>query len=68
MNSEQITSLIRVRVLNCNIDDVVKEDILTGKLGLAFTCLQIYKSIGDEAYLQKVSDILNDIFLNINNH
>ncbi|MBP9719909.1 MAG: hypothetical protein KBD02_01445 [Bacteroides sp.] len=67
MNSEQITSLIRVRVLNCNIDDVVKEDILTGKLGLAFTCLQIYKSIGDEAYLQKVSDILNDIFLNINN-
>ena len=52
MNSEQITSLIRVRVLNCNIDDVVKEDILTGKLGLAFTCLQIYKSIGDEAYLQ----------------
>ena len=62
---KHIISTIENRILTADPKDFILEDILTGKLGLIHSCYHIYKQNKDEKYLNKIIEILEDIFENL---
>ncbi len=59
---DYITGIIHTKILNSDITTIDFEDILIGKLGLAYSCFCIYKVNKDERYLNKVLEIIENIF------
>ena len=62
-----IVTSIQNRILDSNASKIDFEDILIGKLGLAQTCYQLYINQKDTKYLNKIEEILENIFEGINN-
>lgn len=63
---DTIVTTIQNRILDSDIKTIDFEDILIGKLGLAQTCYQLYKSQDDKRYLHKIEVILENIFEGMN--
>lgn len=61
---DTILEAIHKRILSCDVKQMDFEDILIGKLGLAQTSYRLYKVQNDDRYLNKVEEILEDIFEN----
>ncbi len=57
-----IVSIIHEKILNSDSNNIDFEDILIGKLGLAHSCFCIYSVKKDKKYLNKVLQILENIF------
>lgn len=57
-----ILETIHIRILSCDVKQMEFEDILIGKLGLAYTSYLLYKTHNNEQYLNKVQEVLEDIF------
>ena len=57
-----IVTTIQNRILNSDANKIDFEDILIGKLGLAQSCYQLYKNQDDKRYLDKIEEILENIF------
>jgi lantibiotic biosynthesis protein len=61
-----IVTTIQNRILNSDANKIDFEDILIGKLGLAQSCYQLYKNQDDKRYLDKIEEILENIFEGMN--
>lgn len=50
------------KIFDCDVTAINLENILNGKLGLAYYALALYKNTGDKVYLSLIEKVVNDIF------
>ena len=62
---EIIISEIERRIVASQINKIKDQDLFIGKLSIAYTCFHLYNTNKKIEYLDKMTDILNDVFNDI---
>lgn len=59
---EKIFDFVNQKVVEANVEELVTDDLIKGKLGLLMYCLNSYHLNQEDVYLEKIQEILEDIF------